>query len=77
MASKARTTVVEEPPADCGQGHVAYIRCWLDTSGYVIGVAFEGKSGTKAPKLCHTDGESQEGGFLYDGEKILDIISCK
>lgn len=62
---------------DCSQGRVAYIKCWLDENGYVTGLAFENARGTKSPELCNTEGEHQEGGFLYDGESILDIISCR
>lgn len=63
--------------AQCGQGKIAYVKCWLDSKGYVSGVAFEDTEGTVAPSLCDTRGESQEGGFLYDGETILEIISCR
>lgn len=64
------------PPTECGHGAIAYIKCWLDDTGYVAGVAFEGKHGGKGPELCHTQG-SHETHFLHEGETITEIISCK
>jgi hypothetical protein len=77
IADKGRASKPTPPPAECGHGSIAYIKCWLDDAGFVTGLAFESRGGTRGKELCNTAGTHTEGGFLYDGEKILEIISCR
>jgi hypothetical protein len=74
---RKRSSVSNKPPEKCGHGSISYIKCWLDEAGFVSGVAFESRLGTKGQSLCSTSGKHQEEAFLYDGETILDIIACR
>lgn len=75
--NRKRSSVSSVPPEKCGHGSISYIKCWLDEAGFVSGVAFESRLGTKGQSLCSTSGKHQEEAFLYDGETILDIIACR
>ena len=72
-----KTVAKAQPTAQCGQASIAYVKCWLDKDGYVTGIAFEDVDGQHSPSLCDNKGQHQEGGFLYEGETILEIISCR
>lgn len=74
---RKRAIISSAPPEKCGHGSISFIKCWLDPQGFVSGLSFESKLGTKAQSLCSTEGKHQEEAFLYDGETILDIVACR
>lgn len=74
---RKRASISSAPPEKCGHGSISFIKCWLDPQGFVRGLSFESKLGTKAQSLCSTEGKHQEEAFLYEGETILDIVACR
>lgn len=61
----------------CKQTHISQIKCWLDTDGYIAGLAFETEAGISAPALCQADGLVTDGVMLDKGEVIVEVVSCR
>lgn len=65
-------------PSACSQKQISHIKCWLDSDGFVTGLAFESEAGVTSPAMCSAEkGQLVDGGALSEGESILDVVACR